>query len=137
MIAFVSFVALSCAFIVIATAELTLGVLLRIINRVTLMLFAVFFLAFLLAILVVICIPLTVMVISTYLFARFTVLVRTEGRAGISEWATETKGHFARDVGSKLKTDNNDSVTSVGKNPKPNDDAGPTPVPPNAPNAQH
>jgi hypothetical protein len=38
---------------------------------------------------------LTVTTIATYLAYRFTVLVRSHGREGVSDWAIETKDRFA------------------------------------------
>jgi hypothetical protein len=34
--------------------------------------------------------------ISVYLFFRLFTLVRADGRAGLSEWSSETKSHFMR-----------------------------------------
>jgi hypothetical protein len=62
------------------------------------MVFTIMSLAFLLAIILtvilLISVPLTVFAISTYLFGRFVLLIRTEGREGVSMWTSETKRHF-------------------------------------------
>ncbi|EGO01018.1 hypothetical protein SERLA73DRAFT_179052 [Serpula lacrymans var. lacrymans S7.3] len=51
---------------------------------------------------------LTALLISVYLVFRLGVLVRFDGRAGISEWAVETKQHFSQ-AAMNTKADDSDS----------------------------
>jgi hypothetical protein len=62
--------------------------------------------------LLVISIPLASTLIFTYLFTRFVILVRSEGRAGIPKWATETKGRLFKTQASKPDPDSDESEGS-------------------------
>jgi hypothetical protein len=50
--------------------------------------------ASILAFLFFISIPITTTIILTYVFSRFVFLTRSNGRAGVDEWLSETKHHF-------------------------------------------
>ena len=59
-------------------------------------------------------------VISTYLSVRLFVLVRADGRAGLSEWSDETKSRFIRGEseerrGRRTSTGSAGSIVIVGK----------------------
>jgi adenosylcobinamide amidohydrolase len=96
-IASFTIVALTCALIASVAVELALSTpiyhifmdtrLITIFITVSLLLFALLANLF-------VSVSLTVVAISAYLVVRFAILVRTAGRVGVSEWATETKGHF-------------------------------------------
>jgi hypothetical protein len=73
---------------------------------------AAFFLVSVLMTLFAISIPLAAMLVFTYLFTRFVILVRNEGRAGIPKWATETKSRFIKTQPLKPDPDSDESETS-------------------------
>jgi hypothetical protein len=57
---------------------------------------------------------LTPFAISTYLTFRFIIHVRSDGRAGASEWATETVKHFVRSNKVKVGARVEESEISTG-----------------------
>jgi len=69
-------------------------------------------LAMILTVVFLVSVPLTVFAISTYLVARLIVLVRSEGREGVSKWTGETKHHFIQSKTSEGKADQVASDTS-------------------------
>jgi len=70
-----------------------------------------FLLAMVLTAILLVSVPLTVFAISTYLLARFIVLIRTEGREGVSKWTGETKRHFIQSKTSERKVGRDRSDT--------------------------
>ena len=96
-------------------------------------------LASVLVLLFVLSIPLTATIILTYVFSRLVVLTRSDGRAGIGEWATEIRDHFnfpghagiarpqkgGNDSGYQGHLHHGDMSTTLVTNKQPHDDVSP------------
>jgi hypothetical protein len=79
---------------------------------------AVSFLAIVLTTTFFFTIPLTGVAVFTYLFARFFLHVRSDGREGVSHWVDETRRHFIQSDGPVLR-ERRDEPDQFDRKPTP------------------
>jgi hypothetical protein len=79
---------------------------------------AVSFLAIVLAASFFFTIPLTGVAVFTYLFARFFLHIRSDGREGVSHWIDETRRHFIQSDGPVLR-ERHDELDPFARKPTP------------------